>query len=86
MKPREPFIYYRLVWLIVTLFLVPMIFLRTGRGYISGLAFIPFFALIAWQVVAIKYLIRNRGVAPWDWALLLLSIVCFIGFFAIPFR
>lgn len=84
MKQREPFFYYRLVWLVVALFFVPMTLLRAGRGYITWLSIIPFLTLIVWQILAIKYLIRNHGMAPWDWALLLLNIACLVGYLTIP--
>lgn len=84
MNRRESFLYYRLVWLVLALFFVPMTLLRAGKGYITWLSFIPFLALIVWQIVAIKYLIRNRGMSLWDWALFLLNIAFLIGYVTIP--
>lgn len=85
MKQRESFYYYRLTWQVFTLFFVLIALLKPYKGNVEEmLVFIPFFALIAWQLVAIKYLIRNHGMAPWDWALLLLNIACLVGYLTIP--
>lgn len=82
MKQRESFLYYRLVWLVLMLAFVPLI-TQTSR-YLLMFALIPSVALMAWQVLAIKYLMRNPSMAPWDWAILLLNVVCLIGFWVRP--